>query len=286
VKVNLCSITFRHQLVSFIDLIHFAAKSGFSGIELWGVHANALLSAPPDSLSSVLVELGRLPVEISMISDYVPLDAGVDFATTLQQWQHLIGIAHRFETTNIRIFACGQGSNHAKPDEWKVCMKRLRHLADIAEERGVTLVIETHPNTYADTLKSTLQILDDTHHDSIRINLDFLHLWETGSQPREALRALRPYVVNCHLKNVKSWEHLEEFAPDNVYSPSGRREGMISLSEGIVNYSDALYDLFQFGEGIPLAIEWFGDRPFQYLMLEREWLIQMEQQFRTSKIGG
>jgi 3-dehydroshikimate dehydratase len=210
----------------------------------------------------------------------------MDFTGALHKWNNLIEMAHLFGTANIRIFACSQGSSRAKPDEWKVGVKRLRHLADVAEERGITLVIETHPNTYADTLNSTLQLLEDTQHDSIRINLDFLHLWESGSPPSQALRALQPYVVNCHLKNVKSRAHLGVFAPDNVYSPSGRREGMISLSEGAVNYSDALLDLFKYGEQLPLAIEWFGDRPFQHLMLEREWLLQAEHHFKTGKIGG
>lgn len=41
-KYSLCTISFRHQLISFTDIVQFAYKNGFEGIELWGIHAQNL----------------------------------------------------------------------------------------------------------------------------------------------------------------------------------------------------------------------------------------------------
>ena len=36
-KYSLCTISFRHQLISFTDIVQFAYENGFEGIELWGL---------------------------------------------------------------------------------------------------------------------------------------------------------------------------------------------------------------------------------------------------------
>ena len=33
-KYSLCTISFRHQLISFTDIVQFAYENGFEGIEL------------------------------------------------------------------------------------------------------------------------------------------------------------------------------------------------------------------------------------------------------------
>ena len=38
-KVSLCTITFRHHLLSIEDIANWARCNGFQGIELWGAHA-------------------------------------------------------------------------------------------------------------------------------------------------------------------------------------------------------------------------------------------------------
>lgn len=41
-RLALCTISFRHHLVSIGELARFARGHGFDGIELWGVHARNL----------------------------------------------------------------------------------------------------------------------------------------------------------------------------------------------------------------------------------------------------
>lgn len=71
VKISLCTITFRHQLISLGEIASFARTSGFDGIELWGAHARSL-STHKDKHADWLDDYG---LTVPMISDYLPLKA-------------------------------------------------------------------------------------------------------------------------------------------------------------------------------------------------------------------
>ncbi|WP_282103154.1 MULTISPECIES: DUF6005 family protein [unclassified Leisingera] len=38
-KISLCTISFRHQLIGLKDIAYWARDNGFKGIELWAIHA-------------------------------------------------------------------------------------------------------------------------------------------------------------------------------------------------------------------------------------------------------
>ncbi|OAS17726.1 sugar phosphate isomerase/epimerase family protein [Paenibacillus oryzisoli] len=275
---SLCSISFRHELVSFNDLVHFACEKGFAGIELWGIHAKALVRNHKYEVSHLLDKMEAKGVRISMVSDYIDLFAEDDQTlAVLERGNSLFALAQTFRTNKLRIFAGNQSSSVANPRVWERCVTRLRNLAQLASENGVYLVIETHPKTLADTLISTLRLLDEVAHSHIRVNLDFLHIWELGSDPLYAYRALKEWTINYHLKNISCRDKLGVFAPDNVYSPSGDRDGLTTLSDGIIDYTSIVEQLDRDNMTYTAAIEWFGDHPFYYLEKELAWLKKHDQ---------
>ncbi len=90
------------------------------------------------------------------------------------------------------------------------------------------------------------------------------------------MRELAPWIRHYHLKNVAGRERLGVFAPDNVYSPSGTRVGMVLLGEGSIDYSAILAEMNKGSFGAAASLEWFGDEPFDYLNREMRWLKEME----------
>lgn len=282
VKYNICSISFRHELVSIQQLIRFAKAEGFSGIELWGVHAAALFRNDPEEIPRIVNEMQARNINVSMISDYVQLNAPQDQWTNAERkWQTLITLALLFRTDKIRIFAGNQASAAAIMEERMLCINRLRQLAEYSSRFGVYLVIETHPDTYSDTLESTIRLLNDVDHDHVRINLDFLHMWEVGCEPLDAYRALKPWIVNYHMKNVATRDSLDLFSPCNVYSPNGIRSGMTKLADGMIDYTSIIKYLESEQTPHAASIEWFGDEPHRLLHEEMTWLKQVES-LRTS----
>jgi len=145
-------------------------------------------------------------------------------------------------------------------------------LTERASADGIYTLIETHPNTYADRLDAVVRLLDEVNHPHLGINLDFLHLWESGTSPLEAWAALKPAARHIHLKNILNPNMLHVFSPDNVYSPSGERSFMVPLASGAVDYSDILGLLAAEQKQRDASLEWFGNKPFQYLVKEMAWL--------------
>ncbi|WP_239617718.1 sugar phosphate isomerase/epimerase family protein [Cohnella mopanensis] len=274
-KYSLCSISFRHELVSFHDLVRFAREQEFAGIELWGIHARAVLRRCEHEVPSLLDRMEADGVRISMISDYIDLYSEDD-QVALKRGRELFALAKTFRTRKVRIFAGNRPSAMADSETWTQCIIRLRELARMASEHDSYLVIETHPDTLADTLSSTLRLLRETNHAHLRVNLDFLHAWEWGSDPIDAYRELKSWTVNYHLKNISGRNRLDVFAPNNVYSPSGDRIGLTALSDGVVDYSAIIEQLVRDDSPYTASIEWFGEQPFRYLESELAWLKKQE----------
>ncbi|CAM3612659.1 sugar phosphate isomerase/epimerase family protein [Marinicrinis lubricantis] len=286
-RYSLCTISFRHELVSFEHLIEYAHRTGFSGIELWGVHARALVHTFHSQIEPWMVKLKSYGMQIPMISDYVGLLDNLQPSSAIQmKLKEWIELACRFETSHIRIFAGHMGSSQVDDEQWELCIDRLRKLSEELSENGLTLVLETHPNTLADTLDSTLRILREVDHPALRINLDFLHIWEGGSDPIEAYQALKPWVSHFHMKNVTNPEQLSIFHPHNVYSPSGPREGMVPLKEGIVDFERIVAYLSDDDVDSCASLEWFGKEPFQYLSGEMEWLRNVSNRPTRYEVSG
>jgi 3-dehydroshikimate dehydratase len=280
-RYNICSISFRHELVSFRDLIRFAHNTGFSGIELWGVHAKSLLSNNPLDISRMVKEMEHDEIHVSMISDYVNLLAEPDqFVETESKWSQLVSLARLFKTDKIRIFAGNMASSAATEEEWTYCTTQLRRLVDIASAYGIYTIIETHPETFADTLDSTLRIIQQTEHDFLRINLDFLHMWEADCEPLVAFQKLMTWTMNYHLKNVQARNFLHAFEPNNVYSPSGRRDGMAALADGVVDFAPIINALIQANTPNSASLEWFGNEPYRFLKTELHWLKEQEKTYK------
>lgn len=153
-KISLCTISFRHQLIGLKGIACWARDNGFQGIELWAIHAR---NQSPLAIHNAQW-MAAQGLSVPMISDYLPL-----------------------------------------------------HDPDLLRSR-----------------------------------------------------ILLPRIAHYHLKNVSGRDRLGVFAPSNVYSAAGTRDGMVPLFEGAYDYSEFLAALAQ-EPGCEASLEWFGDAVFQTL---------------------
>ena len=77
-NLSICTITFRHHLISILELATWAKANGFQAIELWGPHAQRF-SDRTDLNGEWLKDLG---LSVSMLSDYLPLSGDPDVLRT------------------------------------------------------------------------------------------------------------------------------------------------------------------------------------------------------------
>ncbi|WP_426449559.1 sugar phosphate isomerase/epimerase family protein [Paenibacillus sp. S-38] len=269
-KTSLCTISFRHQLVSFGDLVRLASRLQFDGIELWGTHAQQLYENERVTAWDHLQRLHASGMGISMVSDYLDISPQADRQAVLDKCQRLISLARWFGTPRVRTFAGQLGSRDVPAAERPLYAENLHRLCELCGEQGVYLLLEMHPGTLTDTVESALDLLRMVNHPALKINLDFLHVWEGGTDPVEGLRKLEPWVMHYHMKNITDRSHLGVFAPHNVYAPSGSRTGMVPLREGVVDYRPILEAIRETDHYA--SLEWFGPDPARVLAEEMQWL--------------
>ncbi|MDM5154531.1 sugar phosphate isomerase/epimerase family protein [Bacillus sp. DX1.1] len=255
-KYSLCTISFRHQLISFTDIVQFAYKNGFEGIELWGIHAQNLYTQEREVTEKQIDFLRDHNMKITMISDYLDISLSADFEKTIEKAEQIAALANWCDTNKIRTFAGQKPSVSFTKEERQEYVRRIRILCDLFAQHNMYVLLETHPNTLTDCLESTLTLLEEVNHSFLKINLDFLHMWESGTDPVESYHQLKPWVQHYHMKNISSATHLDVFEPNNVYASAGKREGMVPLFEGMVNYGDILREI-QDTEHFA-SLEWFG----------------------------
>ncbi|KUF25908.1 3-dehydroshikimate dehydratase [Bacillus sp. G3(2015)] len=279
-KYSLCTISFRHQLISFTDIVQFAYENGFEGIELWGTHAQNLYIQERETTERELTFLKDKNLEITMISDYLDISLSADFEKTIEKSEQLVVLANWFNTNKIRTFAGPKGSKDFLEQERKEYVKRIRKICDVFAQHNMYVLLETHPNTLTDTLPSTIELLEEVNHPNLKINLDFLHIWESGAEPIDSFHRLKPWTLHYHFKNISSADYLHVFEPNNVYAAAGSRIGMVPLFEGIVNYDEIIQEVR--GTDLFASLEWFGHNAKEILKEEMKVLINRKLEVVTS----
>ncbi|WP_404428079.1 sugar phosphate isomerase/epimerase family protein [Sutcliffiella horikoshii] len=250
-NLSLCTISFRHHLHSIKELAEWAQSNNFQGIELWGIHAKHLKDEPRYNRDW----LATYNLYTSMISDYLPLH--LSNRELLQSTRELSELGHRWGTNKLRTFAGQRASASMTREERHSVVAKLKLICQELERENQFLLLETHPNTLTDTVSSTIQLLEEVDHPTLRINFDVLHIWESGSDPLAALVKLKPFIMHFHLKNIISRDKLDVFSPHNVYAAAGSRDGMTPLFEGILDYDEFIKTAVSLAE-VEASLEWFG----------------------------
>jgi 3-dehydroshikimate dehydratase len=277
VKYSVCTISFRHHLISLEYIASWAKAHNFDAIELWGVHAKNLrqpLGFTPECLA-------EQDLSVSMVSDYLPLNGDKDIS--LASAKSLCKITRSWGAKKLRTFSGSKPSAEVSVEERAACTQRLREYCKIAEDHGIYLVVETHPNTLADTFESTLKLIEEVNHPALRLNFDVIHVWEMGSDPIFSLNQFAPLIEHMHFKNITQRKFLNVFHPANVYAPAGTREGMTPLFNGEYNFEQFLAYLMKDPsmpwENMDASLEWFGPDVFATLDHDRKELAKLESNF-------
>ncbi len=255
-KIALCTISYRHHLRSFDDLLSYALAEQFDALDVWGVHAKHLQD-------DEILRLREHPIEVSMLSHYLSFDAPL--SVLLEQTKALSRLGQRIGTRRIRIFAGNKSSQQLTEPERVRLVYQLQGVCKVLDQSKQLLLIEIHPNTAADTIESTERLVREVNHPACRLNFDVLHVVESGADPVTAYRRLEPVIEHLHLKSIARTDQFEVFNPANVYAAGGTRDGMVPLFDGIIDYERFFEELKQALTLKTASLEWFGDSPDEQL---------------------
>jgi len=140
------------------------------------------------------------------------VDIADDFGAHLALLRHICGLAEIFGTTRIRMF-----SFYGAYDQAETVIARLRQMAAVAAEYGMTLCHENEKAIYGDNLARNLQLLDAVP--ALAYVYDPANFLEVGEPADATLDALHHRADYFHIKDV--------IAQTGQLVPAGHGDGQI-----------------------------------------------------------
>ncbi len=196
-KLGVITDCFKSNLNESIEL---AKKLGFSGIQIYATTGEfspeVLTEERKQEIKNKLNEYG---LEISALCGDMGgygFQKEEDNPTRIEKTKRIIDLAEEFGTKVITTHIGVIPSDKAEP-RYKVMLDALTECGIYAKKKGITLAIETGPESAA----TLLQFLRDTKGD-VGVNLDPANfVMVTDQDPVEAVEMLAEYIVHTHAKD-------------------------------------------------------------------------------------
>lgn len=248
-KIGLCTIALREWPLE--DVLKVAGEIGFDGVEIWGKegHLGALHDA--GRVRRVRGAADDAGVEIGVFGSYIePLTA--DFETASR---HALQIADGLGTKLVRVWAARGRPGTLSREDYALAVSQMAAFCKRADERGMTLAIESHVDYICETSAAMLQFLGDVAADNLKVNWQASWREHTGD-PYESLAALMDHIVCIHAQNYDGTERNRTF-----------------LAAGTVDYRRVIAALQRAGYDGYLEIEFpAGDASVEALKKDYEFL--------------
>ena len=185
------------------DVYSMAKDLGFQGIEVRGL-GDELFDGKTkpfqqENLPKTLAQLKKIRMNISCISSGACLKFPEKAEETRRELLRSIDVASQLEAPFVRILGDLSPAPDGEVDD-AVVLKALRALIPYAEEKGVTLLVETN-GVYADTSRLA-GLLNQIESDSIGALWDMHHPYRYGNEtPEQTVQNLGAYIKYTHIKD-------------------------------------------------------------------------------------
>ncbi len=185
------------------DIYSMAKDFGFHGVELRGLGDEIFsVYAKPfreDNLPATVEHLKKMRLEIPCLSSGCCLKDTDKAEETRKELIDYINLASKLNTPYIRILADRNADVEGEVDD-QVILDALRALLPYAEEKNVTLLVETN-GVYADTARLR-DLLARLESDYVGALWDMHHPYRyAGETPEQTVQNLGAYIKHTHIKD-------------------------------------------------------------------------------------
>ncbi|MBE6032520.1 MAG: AMP-dependent synthetase [Clostridiales bacterium] len=185
------------------DIYSMAKDFGFDGIEVRGIgdELNAVKAKPftEEKLPETIKKLDSLGLQIPCLSSACCLKYADKAEESHQEILEYIELASKLGTPYVRILGDRWTKAEDEVDD-AVVIAALQRLAPIAEEKGVTLLVETN-GVYADTARLR-KLLEDVASDGVAALWDIHHPYRFNDEtPETTVQNLGAYIKHIHAKD-------------------------------------------------------------------------------------
>ncbi|MGI6278940.1 MAG: AMP-binding protein [Acutalibacteraceae bacterium] len=197
--------------ISFDEFCNVAKELKFKGIELHNIH-NPLFTDKDGAFhdyaaASTLRKLYEMKLELPCIDTICDIAVQNAVDENIAEITACLNVAANLKIPYVRLHACDTVYTEEKN---KATTDLLKKVLPMAEEKGVTLLVETS-GIYCDTAKLR-DLLDSFACDSLAALWDmYSPYFNAGEQPEATIQNLGAYIKHVHIKDAVRTEKGVEF---------------------------------------------------------------------------
>jgi sugar phosphate isomerase/epimerase len=203
---------------SLQQIIDFAVKHGFKGIEIRGVQRQLDLSKSPhfntpEALADTRKRIKDSGLKIVGLGSSAAMHHSVeaDRDKAFDEAKRFIDIAAKVDCPYVRVFPDKLAKDRDKAEVLDVIATNLTSLADAAKGSGVSVLMETHGDVVrAADLETVMNKVGD--HANAGLVWDISNMWSvTGEAPSVVYPKLKKWIRHTHLKDLKKVEGKDQY---------------------------------------------------------------------------
>lgn len=193
---------FSPDLETQMDLL---AAEGIYHIDLRSVNEKNVLQLTDREVEDIKKRLESRGFKIASIASPIgKIGITEDFAPELNDFKRAIYLAKYFRTPYIRIFSFSIPKGEDKYKYKDEVLKRMKELTHIAEQEGVTLLIDNDPPYYVDNGDRARDILGTIRSPRLRLAFDPANFIRSQVLPMtDAYPLVAPYIAYIHMKDAR-----------------------------------------------------------------------------------
>ncbi len=217
------------------EQVECLAALGISNIEFRSIYGTNVLDLEPnlhEEFRQLLRERGFHLSAIGSPIGKIPITQA--FEPHLDRYAIALDLAEFYETPRIRIFSFYMPAD-VKPEVYRqAVIDRLGTLSELAEKRGITLMLENEKGIYGDTADRVADIIESVGSSALKHAFDPANYVEVGQPVIAAWHRLKPHVGHFHVKDYVASTHK--------HVPAGQGDGEIpavisdAVSHGFSGY--------------------------------------------------
>ena len=194
---------------TFPEIVNFASKNGYNGIEIRGILGEMDLTKVPEFSNDQIAATMRMMEDKKL--RFVDLGSSAEMHHTdpterqnnIDQAKKFIDLAQKLNCPYIRVFPNKlPKEDKERKETMDLISKNLMELANYAKATNVTVLMETHGD--AVVTNDLLTIMHQAENPHAGLVWDICNMWTiTKEPPSMVYDKLKKYIRHTHVKDVK-----------------------------------------------------------------------------------
>jgi sugar phosphate isomerase/epimerase len=200
------------------QMIDFAAKHGYKGIEIRGIQRELDLTKSPhfnndENIRTSLRKFSDKGLKVVNLgaSSAMHHPRGDERTKSIDDAKRFIDLAEKLKCPYIRVFPNNFPPGQSKEETMKLISEGLTDLGKYSKGSGVSVLMETH----GDLVKSDdiVKVMNNVDDKSVGLVWDISNMWTVTKEPVDVVYPkIKKWIRHTHIKDMQVSEGKESYA--------------------------------------------------------------------------